>query len=32
MNLFMEAKNNNRMEFCLLIANHKGFGIVGFDA
>jgi hypothetical protein len=29
MRLFMEAKNNQRMEFCLLVANHAGFEIVG---
>lgn len=32
MKLFMEAKNNSRMEFSLLIANHGGFEIVGLDA
>lgn len=29
MQLFMKAKNNRRMEFCLLVANHGGFEIVG---
>ena len=29
---FMEAKNNDRMEFCLLVANHAGAEIVGPDA
>jgi hypothetical protein len=32
MKLFMQAKNNNRMEFCLLVANHAGFEIVGAEA
>ncbi len=32
MNLFMKAKNNNRMEFCLLVANHRGSEIVGTEA
>ncbi len=32
MKLFMEAKNNSRMEFCLLVANHRGAEIVGTDA
>lgn len=32
MNLFMQAKNNSRMEFSLLVANHGGFEIVGLDA
>ena len=32
MNLFMQAKNNNRMEFSLLVANHIGYEIVGADA
>jgi hypothetical protein len=31
-NLFMQAKNNNRMEFSLLVANHNGFEIIGADA
>ena len=30
--MFMQAKNNKRMEFCLLVANHNGFAIVGLDA
>ena len=29
MRLFMQATNNSRMEFCLLVANHGGFEIVG---
>ena len=32
MRLFMQAKNNKRMEFCLLVANHGGFEIVGLEA
>ncbi len=32
MRLFMGAKNNTRMEFCLLVANHRGAEIVGTDA
>jgi hypothetical protein len=32
MRLFMQAKNNSRMEFCLLVANHGGYEIVGVDA
>jgi len=32
MQLFMQAKNNSRMEFSLLVANHGGFEIVGLDA
>jgi hypothetical protein len=32
MRLFMEAKNNRRMEFCLLVANHRGAEIIGTDA
>jgi len=32
MKLFMQAKNNSRMEFSLLIANHGGFEIVGTAA
>jgi hypothetical protein len=32
MRLFMGAKNNSRMEFSLLVANHGGFEIVGLDA
>lgn len=32
MNLFMKAKNNNRMEFCLLVANHQGAEIIGTEA
>jgi len=29
MRMFMEAKNNSKMEFCLLVANHQGSEIVG---
>ena len=32
MRLFMQAKNNQRMEFCLLVANHAGYEIVGLEA
>jgi hypothetical protein len=32
MKLFMDAKNNSRMEFSLLVANHGGYEIVGLDA
>lgn len=32
MKLFMEAKNNSRMEFSLLVANHGGYEIIGTDA
>lgn len=32
MRLFMQARNNSRMEFCLLVANHGGFEIVGLEA
>lgn len=32
MRLFMKARNNSRMEFSLLVANHGGFEIVGQDA
>lgn len=32
MKLFMDAKNNSRMEFCLLIANHEPFEITGEEA
>ena len=32
MRLFMQAKNNRRMEFCLLVANHSGYEIVGLEA
>jgi hypothetical protein len=32
MYMFMNAKNNSRMEFCLLVANHSGAEIVGTDA
>jgi hypothetical protein len=30
--LFMAAPNNARMGFCLMLANHQGFGIRGADA
>jgi hypothetical protein len=30
--LFMQAKNNTRMEFCLMIANHERYEIVGKEA
>ena len=29
--LFLKAKNNHRMKFCLLVANHAGFLISGPD-
>ena len=32
MRLFMQAKNNKRMEFSLLVANHGGFEIIGAEA
>lgn len=32
MKRFMVAKNNTRMEFCLLVANHVGAEIVGTEA
>jgi hypothetical protein len=32
MKLFMQARNNSRMEYCLLVANHGGAEIVGTDA
>lgn len=32
MQLFMQARNNKRMEFCLLVANHGGFEIIGLEA
>ena len=32
MYMFMNAKNNTKMEFCLLIANHSGFEIIGQEA
>lgn len=32
MQMFIEAKNNSRMEFCLLVANHSGAEIIGEDA
>ena len=32
MKLFMQAKNNARMEFSLLVANHGGFEIIGTEA
>lgn len=30
--MFMVAKNNTKMQFCLLVANHTGSEIVGTDA
>ena len=30
--LFMEAPNNGRMRFCLMLANHQGFEIKGAEA
>jgi hypothetical protein len=32
MYMFMEAQNNSKMEFCLLVANHSGAEIIGTDA
>jgi hypothetical protein len=32
MQMFMKAKNNHRMEFCLLVANHAGSEIIGAQA
>lgn len=32
MQQFMQAKNNHRMEFSILVANHQGFEIVGTEA
>ena len=32
MKKFMSARNNTRMEFCLLVANHKGSEITGSEA
>ncbi len=32
MHRFMGAKNNSRMEYCLLVANHQGFEIIGTEA
>jgi hypothetical protein len=32
MNLFMKAKNKEKMEYCLLVANHSGFEIIGTEA
>ena len=29
--LFLKAKNNDRMKFCLLVANHQGFEIKGTE-
>ena len=31
MNLYLKAKNKNRIKFCLLVANHQGFEIKGTD-
>ncbi len=30
--MFMKAKNNQRMEFSLMVANHEGFEIKGLEA
>lgn len=30
--LFLKAKNNNRLKFCLLVANHQGFEIKGTES
>lgn len=32
MELFLEARNRDRMEFCLLVANHRGYEIKGTEA
>ena len=32
MQMFMKAKNNSRMEYCLLVANHGGAEIIGTNA
>lgn len=32
MQMFMKARNNKKMDFCLLVANHGGFEIIGKDA
>lgn len=32
MELFMQARNNDRMKFCLMLANHGGFEIKGAEA
>jgi hypothetical protein len=32
MKQFLTAKNNNRMEYCLLVANHSGSEIIGEEA
>lgn len=32
MRMFMQAKNNSKMEFCLLVANHQGAEIMGEEA
>jgi len=31
LDLFVKAKNNHRMKFCLLVANHQGFEIKGAE-
>jgi hypothetical protein len=31
MNLYLKAKNKNRIKYCLLVANHQGFEIKGTD-
>jgi hypothetical protein len=30
--LFLKARNNHRMKFCLLVANHQGFEIKGVES
>ncbi len=32
LNMFLNAKNNNRVEFCLMVANFNKWNIVGTDA
>jgi len=31
LNLYLKARNNHRLKFCLLIANHQGFEIIGIE-
>ena len=31
LNLFLKAKNNHRLKFCLLVANHRGYLFEGAD-
>jgi hypothetical protein len=31
LNLFLKARNNHRLKFCLLVANHQGFFIQGTE-